>query len=1249
MKLRPNTRKLYALLLSPALALPVTAQSVATPPARTADDESVVILSPFEVSAEAEVGYAAATTLAGNRLNTELRDIGNAVTVVTSQLLRDIGAVNNESLLQYTTGTEVGSIQGNFAGVGDGALLDETSRFLNPNQNTRVRGLASADNTRDYFVSNIPWDGFNVDRVDLQRGPNSILFGHGSPAGIVNTGTKQATFRNAGEIDLRFGSYGTTRGSLDYNRVLIRDELAVRVNLLREDEKFQQDPAFEKDERVHAALRYEPRFLKRAGARTIFRANIEHGDIESNRPRMLPPLDYITPWFMTGTYQGRFMLPLGEGTASSYRDPATGQVVNVRHGDPRTFQHLNRQTFNPFQLQDDNTGRPNHGQQRPGINGGPDQGRVNPYFQPMIGNFGQQFGGPLAFIDAGTGAVDQFRVQEISGVKGIGPDGAVDRGIGGIAFHRPGAVASFASVARQAGLPFGEHGVYRNINLTDPSIYDFYNNLIDGPNKREWQKFTVYNLELAQTFLNDKLGFQLVYNTEDYKNGQLSLLSGGRQGIYVDIMSVYSDGTPAGAGGIPYQDGTPNPHVGRPFLSDSGQGGNNSFSSDREAGRATAFFTHDFARGGNPTLLNRILGRHTITGLYAQERQTTDYRSWQRYAVLDQNYWNFLGIAQTARFTDNAFAVNPVIYLGPSLRDRTTAQGANIPRLTTPLAIQSGSVRIFDSTWNAPNVDPGAPWENTYYPADHGSRQSTQSENPANYRGWINREFTITDSEAAPGNRETLTTFAQKARSRITSRAVVWQGHLLDRAIVGTYGYREDTAKSWTAQRQSGSTPPPGFLDLSDFRLPQNPSNVLNAKSNSYSIVGHLNRLPYLSDWTEPLPFTVSLFYARSSNFQPAAQRVDAYGEPLAAPQGVTHERGILFETRDGRYSLRINRYQTELSNSSTDVLSNNQWFIGASQAWSANWVNRFEFNWTQDTNAGAVANPDPTNSQYNYAPGPGETLEDAQRREAAAIAAWRAYQASVDPRFYAAWGINLNNPAQGVNASSPAGFTVPADATSKGWEYEFNANPTRNWRITINAARQEATRRNIGGAALSEFIENYERALRTTAAGDLRIWWGGAGNETALYQWNSNIGSDWTALKLQEGTAVPELRKWRVNAITNYNFTEGFLNGFNVGGGVRWQDKVVIGYPPIDGAVPGTISFDLSRPYYGPSETNYDFWVGYGRRLTSRIDWRIQLNVRNAFQGNNLIPITVQPDGSPGGYRIGPRETWTISNTFSF
>ncbi|MBI4626148.1 MAG: TonB-dependent receptor plug domain-containing protein [Verrucomicrobia bacterium] len=1185
----------------------------------TADGDQVVTLSPFEVSGETDKGYGAATTLAGNRLNTDLRDIGNAVSVITGQFLKDIGATNNETLLQYTIGTEVGNIQGNFAGVGDSAQLSESGRFTNPNQNTRVRGLTSADNTREYFLTDIPWDGYAVDRVDLQRGPNSILFGQGSPAGIINTSMKQALFKNANEVDVRFGSFGTSRTALDVNRVLLKNQLAFRLLGLYDAEKFQQKPAFDLDRRLYAATRWEPAFLKKGSARTILKANIEFGAISSNRPRSLPPVDRITPWFRTGTYQGR------------YTD-----------GRPRTFNNLNRETFSPFQLQDDWSGRPNSGQQRPSINSGPNAGQPNPAFNPMVGSFAQSFGGPLAYYPGGSATPSLF-LSEIRTTRGLGATGSIDGSIGGYPFHRQGGIAGNALFARNARLPFAEFGVYKDNNLTDSSVFGFYENLIDGPNKNEWQNFRTYNVSLAQTFFRDKAGFEVTYNNEFYKNGQLSLLSGDRQAIQIDFNNIYTDGTLVGRNGEPFRDGTANPNLGRPFLSDSWQFGNNSYLGNRESGRGTVFFTHDFARANRGNWLTRLAGKHTVTGLYSQDRRKTNNRSWQRYAILDPAYRTFIGASPSIKFTDNLLAISPVVYLGPSLLTRTSVSGAAIPRPTDVVTLGSSTaVRAFDSTWaNRPGVNPADPWFN-----DFSGSMSTQSENPANYVGWRNVAFTATDSEA--GNRDALTTSARLTKSRVFSRVAVWQGHFWDNAFVGTYGIRRDVAKAWAFTRDSNGSPGFGQVDLGPtFRLPDLPQNRLAITSKSWSVVSHLTKLVG-KEW----PVQVSLFYSKSVNFQPAANRVDAYGDPIAAPQGNTVDKGILLETRDGRFSVRLNKYETAARNASSSGLSGG-WFLGTSQAWAGNWANIFQFNLggqTMDTQGQG------STGRYTYSPGPGETQAQADAREQAAIAAWRAWQKQIDPRFYKAWGLrydpNVAPEAQvrDLTASTPTGFQLTEDSLSKGYEIEFTAQATSNWRFTLNASKTDASRKNIGGVALADFISKYEKALKTTPAGDLRIWWGGAGNETSLFQWNTNVGSEFTSRRLQEGTNVPELREWRVNAISNYDFTEGVLRGVNVGGGLRWQDTIVIGYRPVPGATASDVSFDIANPYRGPTEANIDLWVGYGRKQVWRgIDWRIQLNVRNVAQHDSLIPITTQPDGTPAGYRIAPVETWTVSNTFKF
>ncbi len=1240
-----------AALLPPALvAQTAPAESdTASAGAKAADDE-VIILSPFEVSATATTGYAASTTLAGNRLNTELRDIGSAVTVVTNEFLKDVGATDNRTLLQYTTGSEVGGSYGNFGGHGDGPLLDESSKFISPNTNTRIRGLAAANNTRDFYMTDIPWEGYAVDGVDLQRGANSILFGMGSPAGIINTRSKQAMFTNANEVSFRLGSYGANRQTVDFNRVLIDNQLALRVAALRNDDQFKQEPAYSKDERLYGAIRFEPAFLKKHGMRTILKANYEAGRVRSNNPRTLPPIDLITPWFYTGTYAGKTL-----------------------SGQDTVYTNLNRGTFNSTQLTDDNTGRPNHGQIRPTINGGANAGQPNPAYNPWVGNFAQQFGGPLVYFNSDNSAITGSWILEPGSYPGgISSTGAIDKTIGGIPWQRPGGISQYSDFAKNAGLPYASLGVYKNRSLSDSSVFDFYNQLIDGPNKKEWQDFRTYNVSLAQTFFDDQIGFEIAHNNEFYKNGRLSLLSGGNQALAVDINNVYSDGTPAGANGEPFSDGTPNPNVGRAFVSDNGQGNNDSYLSEKKVTRATVFAIQDFEKLGK-NWVTKILGKHTVTGLFSTDENETESRSWIRYTA-DDAYAALKTSGNPYAITDNYMVPNTVIYLGPSLLNRTTASGAYLPNPTTAQVVLPHNVWTFDSTWNRstnpadPNyVNPAAVWINEYYPdtsdfndptAKSHPRISTQSENPANYVGWKEVPINWVDSETSQENRDHNTTSASLGRKRISTSAFVWQGQLLNKAIIGTWGVRQDIVKSWSPSVTSSGTyganaATRGVVDLSPdkYKLPETGSRDQKT-SHSWMVVTHFNDLPGLDKLLAKSPIKVSYFYNKSSNFQPSAQRVDVYGETIGSPTGTTIDRGFLFETSDGRYSLKINRYRTKSLNVSNETLNGNFWFIGASQTWSGNWANHFQYDWTGDRIADAVPNPDPNESQYNYGPAPGETLADAQKREAAAVAGWRAWQAALDPRFYAAWKLDLTTPfngaGSGLSATVPNNMAVTEDTISDGYEVELNAQITKNWRLTFNGSKTSAERNNVGGAALTDFVTKYEAALNNTAAGDLRIWWGGPGNETTLYQWNKSFGSTYHMLKLLEGSNVPELRQWRFNLVTNYDFDSGFLKNFNVGGGMRYESSIIIGYPVIGGSG-STAIYDLDKPYKGDAEYNFDFWIGYRRNIWKNIDWSIQLNVRNAFVGNELIPITTQPDGTPAGYRIRPPQTWQLTNTFRF
>ncbi len=1160
-------------------------------------DEEVIELSPFSVTADDDEGYQATHTLAGTRIRTELRDIGSAISVITKEFLLDTGSVDNTSLLVYTIGTEVGGTTGNFSGAGNGQLLFES--FQSPGSNTRVRGLTAADNTVDFHLTNIPWDSFNVDRIDVQRGPNAILFGFGSPAGIINASRIQPKQKDQGELGLRFDGEGSLRASLDINKVLIKNQLAFRIAALNDQTNYRQKPAFEDDRRIFITSKYEPSFLKGDKMRTTFQVSYENGDISANRPRSIPPMDQITPWF------NPVRLPDGSF------NPAGGMGQGL---------------FSPVQININNPlpGQTNVGQ----LNANYGNGSVNPDYIPALGGFPQSFGGLHVQFEGADGTYGQAWQTEPHQVtaRGIGPTGAIDGGIGGLPYQRPGAIDRFPEIARKLGLPYEELGQYKNVQLSDRSIFDFWNILIDGPNKSETQQWNQLSASLNQTFFNNRLGYEVSFDKQDYLQEREMVFSGGRYAINVDTNSTYSDGSP-------------NPDAGRPFISDTGQFGQASEKIDRESLRLTAFAEHDFAsHDTSRSWWRRLLGRHQLTGLISQEDSSVTSQNWHAYGT-DEAYASEIGVTN---FVENTRQFNPVIYLGPSLLGRSSAAGANIPGVASPIVLPTTiSSRIFDSTWNATTVNPAAPFDSN----GDGTLNSTQSENPANYVGWVNRDVRVL--QAKNGDRDLLTRALDTSSETIESEVLVLQSFFWDGAVVGTYGWRHDVDEVYSVR--ATQDPDTARVDFSSLVLPDDPVSILDTESNSWSVAVHLNELFGLAD---RLPVDVSVYYNESENFQPAAGRIDIYGSPLAAPSGKTVDKSILIATKDRKFSLKVTEFETSVTNGSADTTTN-AWFVGQIMNRGDTAANRFEF----DVNGGRLGVP---NNSNTYGRRSGQSAEEAAAEEAAAIAGWRALQQAVfdlstdltgDPHaFYTAWGSDPNvTPPQSVAVlRTPNGFALTQDATSKGYEFEFTAQPNSNWRIQFNAAQVEAIRENIGGEAFLKHVTLMEEYLNNTPAGNLRVFGGGAAAETTLGQWNRVFGGNWQLTKLQEGSASPELREWRFNLVTNYRFNEGRLKGWNVGAGYRWQDNVVIGYPLVASGTGGS-NFDLANPYIGPTEGDVDLWVGYQRKLTDKITWRAQLNVRNVFAKNELIPISAQPDGTPGGLRLGSATSWTFSNTFSF
>jgi outer membrane receptor protein involved in Fe transport len=138
----PNVRVLAFMLLGGAQALNPSAFAAAAPaalPSNTAPNDETLTLSPFSVSADRDVGYIASGSLAGSRLNTELKDTAASLSVLTKEFMEDIGATSFADALAWSTNSQL--TQGDVLALAS-ASDDVNSTFFNFDS-FRVRGLSA--------------------------------------------------------------------------------------------------------------------------------------------------------------------------------------------------------------------------------------------------------------------------------------------------------------------------------------------------------------------------------------------------------------------------------------------------------------------------------------------------------------------------------------------------------------------------------------------------------------------------------------------------------------------------------------------------------------------------------------------------------------------------------------------------------------------------------------------------------------------------------------------------------------------------------------------------------------------------------------------------------------------------------------------------------------------------------------------------------------------------------------------------
>jgi hypothetical protein len=256
--------------------------------------EEAVQLSPFEVK-ENNLGYYAANTMSGTRLNTRIEDLASSISVVTKEQMQDFALLDINDIFNYESGTEG---TGNYTAfeVVNGLIADQIQD--NPQGANRIRGVGAANMAMNNFATSgrVPIDPLNIDAVEISRGPNSNIFGLGEGSGTVNLISSTAALgRSSATAELRIDDLGGWRTSLDVNRPLIKGKLALRLSGVYQHEAYRQKPSGFETRRFNAMLRAQPFPL------TSIRASFQSYHGIGTRPNSLTPRDAVSFWKSSGS------------------------------------------------------------------------------------------------------------------------------------------------------------------------------------------------------------------------------------------------------------------------------------------------------------------------------------------------------------------------------------------------------------------------------------------------------------------------------------------------------------------------------------------------------------------------------------------------------------------------------------------------------------------------------------------------------------------------------------------------------------------------------------------------------------------------------------------------------------------------------------------------------------------------------------------------------------------------------------
>lgn len=202
-------------------------------------------LQTVEITGRKESGYKNTNSFIGSKTATPLREVPQAISYVTKELMQDQSAVR------------VGDVVKNFSGVNQFTFYDDlTIRGFRINGGSTTQLLNGMRTFSGFWKQ--PMVNF-LERVEVIKGPASALFGNASPGGTVNRVTKKPLAESRKSLSFTTGSFNTARGLADFTGPL-NDEKTIlyRLNLGYENAQSFRDLQFDKNLVIAPSISFLP-------------------------------------------------------------------------------------------------------------------------------------------------------------------------------------------------------------------------------------------------------------------------------------------------------------------------------------------------------------------------------------------------------------------------------------------------------------------------------------------------------------------------------------------------------------------------------------------------------------------------------------------------------------------------------------------------------------------------------------------------------------------------------------------------------------------------------------------------------------------------------------------------------------------------------------------------------------------------------------------------------------------------------